>query len=402
MIGTVKRWGTLSISVKASRSLTVALAAALAHSVAGWAQATDVAVANSSFASPDVPTPNSYISDNVTSWTCMTGGGSRQGVNNYDHDPRVSEDDQCGFLNYAVGTGGGLSQNPAGHTIVAGKTYTLITAIKTFTVSQFQISLRATSNTGTILATTTLTSGYGSFTDVAISFDSDDFPALVGQSLHIVYKVLSGTVDWQTVYVDNVRLSYVPTPPHVTLSFTGAASNTAPGTAVGQLSMHGTNSPGFSYTLDSAVSDSSAFLITGTNLRTRVFMEKAAYAPSIIGTKGGFSATNSVTINVTNDAPVMVAGAEVSIGALDGAVIGTAQSRGAGLTYSIVGGRDDMFRMAGNQLQVTNAASLWSGLPAGTTSYVTLKASNASGSSMLTVAVGLVSHAVIGTTFAFQ
>jgi hypothetical protein len=195
----------------------------------------DISVANFSFASPDVPNPGSYISDNVTGWVCMTGGGSRQGVNNQMADPRVPSDDQQAFLNYAQGTGGGLSQNPGGHKILANRLYVLTTAVRAVAVSQFQIALRASSNTGTILASTTLTSGYGSWQDVVISFNSKDMPGLVGKPLHIVYKVLAGTADWQTVTIDNVRLSCVPASPTVMMAAASVQPHATAGTVLGSV-----------------------------------------------------------------------------------------------------------------------------------------------------------------------
>lgn len=189
---------------------------------------TDITVANFSFERPDVA--NGTYSDQVVSnWNGIGSGGSRYGVQDPSSSPSGLDGSQYGWMNYTAASKGGLYQNPGGHTIQANQLYTLTTAVGYFSVSSFRISLRANANNGTngtILASTTLTAGYGSsFTDVVISFNSANFPGNVGQSLYIVYEVLTGTVDWQGVSIDNVRLSYVSPVPLVSNS---GATNIAP------------------------------------------------------------------------------------------------------------------------------------------------------------------------------
>lgn len=72
----------------------------------------------------------------------------------------------------------------------------------------------------------------------------------------------------------------------------------APGTLAGTMTMTNVaDTTGFSYSLDT-VDDYQSFDISGTNLLTDAYLAAGTYDVSIIGTRDGFSRTNSATITV--------------------------------------------------------------------------------------------------------
>jgi hypothetical protein len=111
--------------------------------------------------------------------------------------------------------------------------------------------------------------------------------------------------------------------------------------------------------------------------------------------------TNDYTITVdpaADEIPIFVVSADVQSGAADGTVVGTAQTRQSGATFSILDGRLDLFYLDGADLKVTNSAD-WGSV--GTTNYVTLQAVVGSGTNELVVAASVVSRATSGTIFRF-
>lgn len=194
--------------------------------------------------------------------------------------------------------------------------------------------------------------------------------------------------------------------PSVSLSGDHVVSNATPGTLVGTLSMANTNGT-FTYAMETDAGDDAYFDIANgtTNLRTKVWMNKASYAISIVGTEsggGGLVVTNDFTITVnpaTETRPTFVVTADVQAGAVDGTVIGTAETMESGATFSISSGRSDLFYFDGASLKLTNAAD-WGGI--GTTNYVTLQAVVGTGTNELVVAAGVVSVTTRGTVFRFR
>jgi hypothetical protein len=192
--------------------------------------------------------------------------------------------------------------------------------------------------------------------------------------------------------------------PFIELNDNNVASNAAPGTLVGDLSMANTNGT-FSYSLK-ASGDYADFDIPAgtTNLRTAAWIDSSSYSISIIGTEtggGGLVVTNDFTITVdpaTDEIPDFVVSAEVQDGAADGTLVGTAQTIQSGATFSISAGRDDLFYFDGADLKLTNASS-WGSI--GTTNYVTLQAVVGTGTNELVVAVAVVDIPTNGTIFRF-
>ncbi len=204
--------------------------------------------------------------------------------------------------------------------------------------------------------------------------------------------------------LDNFEISAV-LDPYVALSSTNVVSNAPPGTLVGTLAM-GATSATFTYSL-AATGDYTVFDIpTGTtNLRTSAWIDSASYDISIIGTEsggGGLVVTNDFTIGVDpalSGAPTFMASAEVQTGSADGTLVGTAQTVQSGATFSISGGREDLFYLDGADLKVTNSAD-WGSI--GTTNYVMLQAVVGTGTNELAVAVNVVNTAASGTIFLFH
>jgi len=176
------------------------------------------------------------------------------------------------------------------------------------------------------------------------------------------------------------------------------ASNAPPGTLVGNVSMVATNGT-FTYALESGGDNDNFSIAPGsTNLRTAVWMSAASNNISIVGTEtggGGLVLTNDFVIDVTAADPVFVVAAGVGNPVTDGETVGTALTS-SGASVSIVPGlgRDDLFVMAGNDLTVANPGD-W---VAGTTNYVMLTTSAATGDLIVGVTMGGPS----GTVFIFR
>lgn len=200
-------------------------------------------------------------------------------------------------------------------------------------------------------------------------------------------------------------VEFLPLAGTVSLSGSIVASNAAPGTLVGNLSMVNTNGT-FTYALDASGDYTYFDISTGTtNLRTAAWIDSDQYDISIIGTEsggGGLVVTNDFTINVDPVAAnkmAFVVAADVQSGAADGAVVGTAQTDVSGATFSIIDGREDLFYMDGADLKLTNSSD-WGSI--GTTNYVRLQASVGAATNELVVAAGVISGASAGTIFIFR
>jgi hypothetical protein len=194
--------------------------------------------------------------------------------------------------------------------------------------------------------------------------------------------------------------------PIVTLSHNEVPTNAAPGTLVGSLTgPDGTDA----FVLTNAPpsgsnADNAKFQITGTtNLSTAVWMSKQTNYVSIAALSNGVSlVTNSFDVIVmpaTN--LVFRVSAEVSRFADDGDVIGAmVVDQDDGASFSIVGGRSDLFTTdASDNLVVTNSTS-W-GL-VGTTNFVTIRATSAAGSSDLTIGAVVINGIPDATVFRFM
>ena len=221
----------------------------------------------------------------------------------------------------------------------------------------------------------------------------------------------AGAFVWRELDVFGVETGGGPTPA-VALdgsTTTGSvASNAAPGTLVGMLSMVNTNSAGFSYTLDPSGGYTYFAIPTGTtNLRTAAWIDAASYSISIVGTKGSFSVTNPFTINITPDAADFLAfevAAEMSAAPVAGTEqVGVLKARDAhtsGVGFSITGGRDDLFTISGGtnlmQVATTDPGAV------GTINYVEVTATNAVATNALLIAVEVVSGTPEGTLFMFR
>ena len=102
--------------------------------------------------------------------------------------------------------------------------------------------------------------------------------------------------------------------------------------------------------------------------------------------------------------PIFVVGAEVEFPAADGDIVGVMTTVTAGVTFSFVGGNDDLFTQdANNNLVVDNAATAWTGLVLGDVAYVTIDAVRGSETNTLIVGVEVaVTGLPAGTIFLFQ
>ena len=182
----------------------------------------------------------------------------------------------------------------------------------------------------------------------------------------------------------------------ILLSGNTVASNSPPGTLVGSLSFNDDIADEFGLSVTDSGPDSGDFQITGTtNLQTKVWMDSASKAISIIAySNSTVLATNHFTITVSEATTLpFIVSADVQAGAADGTVIGTAQAAVSEATFSIVGGRSDLFYMDGAELKLTNSAD-WGSV--GTTNYVILQAASGSVSNELVVAAGVGSGATRG------
>jgi hypothetical protein len=175
---------------------------------------------------------------------------------------------------------------------------------------------------------------------------------------------------------NGVGLSSGPT---VSLSGTSVDANDPPGTLVGTLSMAIVNGP-YTFTKTGNGNNHTAFEIpSGTNeLRTTAFLDAAPpFEVEIQGVGIDGNATNSFTITL-NPATysAFIASAGVTAGVPGGGeVVATLSARDSDAssitTFGIVGGRDDLFQISGNELQQKAGAD--PGAPA-TVHYVTLLA----------------------------
>jgi hypothetical protein len=149
-------------------------------------------------------------------------------------------------------------------------------------------------------------------------------------------------------------------------------ANAPPGSVVGALTMQASTGP---YTFTELTDSKDAFAIIDDKLRTTKFLDDPPYTVEI---KGEGSATASNTFTITLNAATytaFVASAGVNSGTpVGGEVVATLEARdgddGSLIgTFGIVGGRDDLFQIIGNELQQKAGAD--PGAPA-TVHYVTL------------------------------
>jgi hypothetical protein len=132
------------------------------------------------------------------------------------------------------------------------------------------------------------------------------------------------------------------------------AANAPPGSAVGVLTMQASTGP---YTFTELTDSKAAFEIIGDTLRTTKFLDDPPYTVEIKG-EGSVSASNTFTITLnaaTYSAFVASAGVTASVPTV-AAVVATLEARDSDGTaiinnFSIVGGRDDLFQISGNELQ---------------------------------------------------
>ena len=168
-----------------------------------------------------------------------------------------------------------------------------------------------------------------------------------------------------------------PTGPAVNLSSATVASNAPPGTLIGTLRMAVVNGP-YTFTKTGNGNNHTAFEIpTGTNeLRTTVFLDATPpFEVEIQGVGSDGNATNSFTITLnpaTYSAFIASAGVTAGVPA-GGEVVATLSARDSDAssitTFGIVGGRDDLFQISGNELQQKAGADPGA---AATIHYVTL------------------------------
>ena len=183
------------------------------------------------------------------------------------------------------------------------------------------------------------------------------------------------------------------------------STNAAPGELVDTLSMVVTNPADFAFSVVASGPDYTYFdIATGTtNLRTTTWIDSDAYTIMILATNSGDGAwvtKFTITASAVAVDPIFAVGAEVEFPVADGDIVGVMTTVTAGVTFSFVGGNDDLFTQdANNNLIVTNFAD-WGGLD--TTSYVTLRATGGSGSTDMVVGVTVVSGVPAGTIFLFQ
>ena len=120
--------------------------------------------------------------------------------------PGTGQGEQIAYMNGAT-----LYQNVG--TIEANSTYEMTVAIGErldLSFNSLTISMRASSDTGTILASQSYNATdapNGTFSDVSFSFSSADFAGEVGNDLFLVFQ--SGGVQ---VLLDNVRISETAIP----------------------------------------------------------------------------------------------------------------------------------------------------------------------------------------------
>jgi hypothetical protein len=166
--------------------------------------------------------------------------------------------------------------------------------------------------------------------------------------------------------------------PTVSLSANAVASNAPPGTLIGTLdfSPDGPNET-FTFAAGAGDTDNGKFDIVNTNeLRSNQYLPDGTYDIRIEGDDGA-ATTAENTFTITASAATyaaFVASAGVVAGTpVGGEVVATLEARdsdGSSIgTFGIVGGRDDLFQISGNELQQKAGAD--PGAPA-TIHYVTL------------------------------
>ena len=173
-----------------------------------------------------------------------------------------------------------------------------------------------------------------------------------------------------------------------------------------------TNAANFAFSVVASGPDYTYFdIATGTtNLRTAKFIDSASYDIMILATNSGdgFWVTNAFTITTTDPGPVQpnfVVGATVApLDITDGTVVGVMRSSPSATSYSVVGGRTDMFDITGvTNLVVDNAATAWTGLVLGDVAYVSVDAVSGSFTNTLIVGVEVANVGLpAGTIFLFQ
>jgi hypothetical protein len=171
--------------------------------------------------------------------------------------------------------------------------------------------------------------------------------------------------------------------PAVTLSSNTITSNAPPGTLIGTLdfSPDGPNET-FSFAAGAGDTDNGKFDIVNTNeLRSNQYLPNGSYDIRIAGDDGAAStAENTFTITASSATySAFVASAGVIAGVpVGGEVVATLEARdddGSSIgTFGIVGGRDDLFQIVGNELQQKAGADPGA---AATVHYVTLFADGA-------------------------
>jgi hypothetical protein len=188
----------------------------------------------------------------------------------------------------------------------------------------------------------------------------------------------------------------------ITLSNDTVSTNAAPGTLVGTLSYD--DADDFDVVVTGTGGDSADFEVTSaTNLRTKVWMDAASKDISVVAYSNSTPIlTNDFTITVSpssSDDLVFVVSAEVQNAAPDGTVVGTADTLQSSPTFSVSGGRTDLFYFDGSDLKLTNSAS-WGGV--GTTNYVTLQATDGVATNELVVITSVVSNVPEASIFRFR
>jgi hypothetical protein len=344
------------------------------------------------FATPfDFGTLN-LVGNGSTGWSFTSGG-----PNSYDNG---SPELPAFYLSGNVGTGTGTGN---GDKLAKGD-YTLTYWQSQYTSTEGSLYVEVYAWDGSAETFITSQNPTDSGSQVWNSFDINFTigPALAGQDLRLKF-IADGTGGY--VAFDTISCDFIPGTPYISLSSTNVVTNASPGTLVGNLAMANTNGT-FSYAMETTSGDNGHFDIPAstTNLRTAAWLDSNSYNISIVGTEtggGGLIVTNDFTINVTtaDDIPDFVVSAEVQSGSTDGTVVGTAQTIQSGATFSISGGREDLFYFDGNELKVTNSAS-WGSI--GTTNYVTLQAVVGSGTNELIVAASVVSGTPSATIFRFR
>jgi len=302
----------------------------------------------------------------------------------------------------------GPTQNTNMGSSLAGQSLTLIIKFDmddsrggNDTIGSFWVNPASSSTEG---APDVVSSAWNSenFPELILYIDNESTPGTAGDSSITDTVLLTGA---DATFQNALDLALAATV--VTLSHNEVATNAVPGTLVGSLT--GGPSGTDAFVLTNAPSggndaDNAKFQITGTtNLNTAVWMSKQTNYISIAAVSNGLAlVTNSLeVIVIPASSLVFRVSAEVSNSANNGDTIGTMTvDNDAGATFSIVGGRTDLFTTDGSdKLLVTNQAS-WGAV--GTTNFVTIRASSSAGSSDLTIGAVVVSGIPDASVFRFR